>query len=66
MINNRPFVVTFKPRNNTTRMDIDEYLLKRGNNYFVLEISADSDRYIVKNDAGIVVSVSKLDVEIVR
>ncbi len=66
MINNRPFVVTFKPRNNTTRMDIDEYLLKRGNSYFVLEISADSDRYIVKNDAGIVVSVSKLDVEIVR
>lgn len=65
MINNRPFVVTFKPRNNTTRMDIDEYLLKRGNSYFVLEISADSDRYIVKNDAGIVVSVSKLDVEIV-
>lgn len=66
MINNRPFVVTFKPRNNTTRMDIDEHLLKRGNSYFVLEISADSDRYIVKNDAGIVVSVSKLDVEIVR
>ena len=66
MMNNRPFVVTFKPRNNTTRMDIDEYLLKRGNSYFVLEISADSDRYIVKNDAGIVVSVSKLDVEIVR
>lgn len=66
MINNRPFVVKFKPRNNTTRMDIDEYLLKRGNSYFVLEISADSDRYIVKNDAGIVVSVSKLDVEIVR
>ena len=66
MINNRPFVVTFKPRNNTPRMDIDEYLLKRGNGYFVLEISADSDRYIVKNDAGIVVSVSKLDVEIVR
>lgn len=51
MINNRPFVVTFKPRNNTPRMDIDEYLLKRGNSYFVLEISADSDRYIVKNDA---------------
>ena len=66
MINNRPFFVTFKPRNNTTRIDIDEYLLKRGNSYFVLEISADSDRYIVKNDAGIVVSVSKLDVEIVR
>ena len=65
MINNRPFVVTFKPRNNTPRMDIDECLLKRGNIYFVLEISADSDRYIVKNDAGIVVSVSKLDVEIV-
>lgn len=51
MINNRPFVVTFKPRNNTPRMDIDEYILKRGNSYFVLEISADSDRYIVKNDA---------------
>ena len=66
MINNRPFVVTFNPRNNTQLMDIDEYLLKRGNSYFVLEISADSDRYIVKNDAGIVVSVSKLDVEIVR
>ena len=66
MINNRSFVVTFKTRNNTPRMDIDEYLLKRGNSYFVLEISADSDRYIVKNDAGIVVSVSKLDVEIVR
>ena len=66
MINNRPFVVTFKTRNNTPRMDIDEYILKRGNSYFVLEISADSDRYIVKNDAGIVVSVSKLDVEIVR
>ena len=66
MINNRPFVVTFKPRNNIQRMDIDEYLLKRGGSYFVLEISADSDRYIVKNDAGIVVRVSKLDVEIVR
>ena len=51
MINNRPFVVTFKPRNNTPRMDIDEHPLKRGNSYFVLEISADSDRYIVKNDA---------------
>lgn len=66
MINNRPFVVTFKPRNNTPRMDIDECLLNRGNSYFVLEISADSDRYIVRNDAGMVVSVSKLDVEIVR
>lgn len=65
MINNRPFVVTFKPRNNTPPMDIDEYLLKRGNSYFVLEISDDSDSYIVKNDAGIIVSVSKLDVEIV-
>ena len=66
MINNIPFVVTFRPRNNTPLMDIDEYLLKRGNSYFVLEISADSDRYIVKTDAGIVISVSKLDVEIVR
>ncbi|QLF85017.1 hypothetical protein [Escherichia phage vB_EcoD_SU57] len=65
MINERPFVVTFKPRNKP-RMEIDEYLLKYGNSYFVLEISAYSDRYIVRNDAGMVVSVSKLDVEIVR
>ena len=65
MINERPFVVTFKPINKP-RMEIDECLLKNGNSYFVLEISADSDRYIVRNDAGMVVSVSKLDVEIVR
>lgn len=66
MINERPFIVTFKPRSNMPRMEIDEQLLKFGNSYFVLEISADSDRYIVRNDAGMVVSVSKLDVEIVR
>lgn len=65
MINDRPFVVKFKPRN-IPRIDIDGHLLKRGNCYFVLEIPADSDRYIVKNDAGMVVSVSKLDVEIIR
>lgn len=64
MINERPLIIRFKPRNKP-RMDIDEYLLKTGDTYFVLEISADSDKYIVKNGAGIVVSVSKLDAEIV-
>lgn len=64
MINERPLIIRFKPRNKP-RMDIDEYLLKSGDTYFVLEVSADSDKYIVKNDAGMVVSVSKLDVEIV-
>ena len=64
MINERPLIIRFKPRNKP-RMDIDEYLLKSGDTYFVLEISADSDKYIVKNGAGIVVSVSKLDAEIV-
>lgn len=66
MINERPFVVTFKPRRNKPKNEIDGHLLKDGNSYFVLEIPADSDRYIVRNDAGMVVSVSKLDVEIVR
>lgn len=65
MINERPYVVTFKPRNKP-RMEIDEYLLKRGNSYFVLELSENSDKFIVRNDAGIIVSVSKFDVEIVR
>ncbi len=64
MINERPLIIRFKPRNKP-RIDIDEYLLKSGDTYFVLEISADSGRYIVKNGAGIVVSVSKLDAEIV-
>lgn len=64
MINERPLIIRFKPRNKP-RMDIDEYLLKSCDTYFVLEISADSDKYIVKNGAGIVVSVSKLDAEIV-
>lgn len=64
MINERPLIIRFKPRNKP-RMDIDEYLLKSGDAYFVLEISADSGKYIVKNGAGIVVSVSKLDAEIV-
>lgn len=64
MINERPLIIRFKPRNKP-RMDIDEYLLKSGDTYFVLEISADSGKYIIKNGAGIVVSVSKLDAEIV-
>lgn len=66
MINERPFVVKFKPRRNIPMMKIDEHSLKVGNSYFVLELSANSDRYIVRNDAGMTVSVSKFDVEIVR
>lgn len=65
MINNRPLFIKFKPRNKP-RMDIDEYLLKSGEEYFVLEISPNSDGFIVKNGAGVLVRVSVLDAEIVR
>lgn len=66
MINERPLFIKFKPRNNKHRMDIDEYLLKSGEEYFVFEISPNSAAFIVKNGAGILVRVSVLDVEIVR
>lgn len=66
MINERPMLIKFKPRNNKLRMDIDEYLLKSGEEYFVLEVSPNSEGFIVKNGAGILVRVSILDSEIVR
>ena len=66
MINERPMLIKFKPRSNKPRMDIDEYLLKSGEEYFVLEVSKNTDGFIVKNGAGILVRVSLLDAEIVR
>lgn len=66
MINERPMLIKFKPRSNKPRMDIDEYLLKSGEEYFVLEVSQNTDGFIVKNGAGILVRVSLLDAEIVR
>lgn len=66
MINEQQIFIKFKPRNNKHRMDIEEYLLKSGEEYFVVEISPNSDVFIVKNGAGILVRVSVLDAEIVR
>lgn len=66
MINERPLFIKFKPRNNKPRIDIDEYLLKSGEECFVLEIAPNSDGFIVKNGAGILVRVSLLDAEVVR
>lgn len=66
MINNRPSVILFKPKRSPDGRNIDDYLLKKGAPYFVLEIAADSDAYIVQNGAGMLVRVLKSDAEIVR
>ena len=66
MINNRPSVIAFKPKNKVTGRNVDDYILKDGEEYFVLEVSPDSKAFIVKNGAGILVKVSALDAEIVK
>lgn len=66
MINNRPVVILFKPKKRPDGSNVDDYLLKEGNAYFVLEIAPDSDTYIVQSGAGMLVHVLKSDAEIVR
>lgn len=66
MINNRPSVILFKPKRRPDGTKVDDYLLKIGDPYFVLEIAADSGAYIVQNGAGMLVRVLKSDAEIVR
>lgn len=66
MVNSRPSVILFKPKKRPDGRNVDDYLLKEGDSYFVLELAADSDAYIVQNGAGMLVRVLKSDVEIVR
>lgn len=66
MINNRPIVILFKPKKRPDGGNVNDYLLKEGDPYFVLEIAPDSDAYIVQNGAGMLVRVLKSDAEIVR
>lgn len=69
MINDRPSVILFKPKKRPDGRNVDDYLLKEGDPYFVLEIVPDADTadtYTVQNGAGMLVHISKTDAEIVR
>ena len=65
MNNNRPSVIRFKPKKRPDGRKVDDYLLKEGEEYAVIQMLSNSKYFFVQNGAGIVVQLAKSDAEIV-
>lgn len=66
MINGLPSFIIFKPRNKQTGLNVNDYLLKEGAEYPVVEFISQNKSVTVRNNCGILIEVSTLDVEIVE
>lgn len=65
-MNKKPTAVVFKPRNKQTGLNVNDYLLKEGAEYPVVEFISQNKSVTVRNNCGILIEVSTLDVEIVE